>query len=64
MATGRILVVCTGNVCRSPLVERLLQDGLDERWGTGRFVVRSAGTGALVDHPMDERSAEVLTGLG
>ncbi|WP_446740540.1 arsenate reductase/protein-tyrosine-phosphatase family protein [Ornithinimicrobium sp. CNJ-824] len=49
MDTGRILVVCTGNVCRSPLVERLLQQGLDERWGPGAFEVRSAGTGALVD---------------
>lgn len=64
MAAGRILVVCTGNVCRSPLVERLLQQGLDQRWGPGRFEVRSAGTGALVDHPMDERAAGVLTGLG
>ena len=64
MDTGRILVVCTGNVCRSPLVERLLQQGLDERWGPGAFEVRSAGTGALVDHPMDERAAGVLGALG
>ncbi|MGC5583021.1 low molecular weight phosphatase family protein [Ornithinimicrobium sp. W1665] len=64
MATGRILVVCTGNVCRSPLVERLLQQGLDQRWGPGHFEVASAGTGALVDHPMDERAAAVLRGLG
>lgn len=64
MDEARILVVCTGNVCRSPLVERLLQQALDERYGAGALPVRSAGTGALVDHPMDERAARVLSGLG
>lgn len=64
MDEGTILVVCTGNVCRSPLVERVLQRGLDERYGAGALTVRSAGTGALVDHPMDERAAVVLDGLG
>ncbi|SOC53849.1 low molecular weight phosphatase family protein [Ornithinimicrobium cerasi] len=64
MAEGTILVVCTGNICRSPLVERVLQGGLDERYGTGALLVRSAGTGALVDHPMDERAAAVLAGFG
>ena len=40
----RILTVCTGNICRSPLAEYLLREGL-ERW---RIVdVSSAGTGAL-----------------
>ena len=64
MAAPRILTVCTGNVCRSPLLERLLQRGLDEAYGAGAVEVISAGTGALVDHPMDERSAAVLARLG
>lgn len=38
-----ILLVCTGNICRSPLAERLLQDGLDST-APGRFRVSSAGT--------------------
>lgn len=59
-----ILVVCTGNVCRSPLIERLLQRSLDEAYGPGAVQVRSAGTGALVDSAMDERSARILTDLG
>ncbi|AXH97354.1 arsenate reductase/protein-tyrosine-phosphatase family protein [Ornithinimicrobium avium] len=64
MAEIGILTVCTGNVCRSPLMERLLQRTLDQRYGRGVVPVRSAGTRALVGSPMDERAAEVLRGLG
>lgn len=58
-----ILTVCTGNVCRSPLIERLLQRRMDEAYGSGVVRVHSAGTGALVDSSMDERSAQILTDL-
>lgn len=61
---GTILMVCTGNVCRSPLLERLVQGALDERFGAGTVPVRSAGTLALVGEPMDVRAAGVLRGLG
>jgi protein-tyrosine phosphatase len=44
-----ILVVCTGNICRSPMVEKLLQSGLDNI-APADFSVRSAGTHALVGH--------------
>lgn len=47
----RILVVCTGNICRSPMAEILLQQQLQQ---AGRSVeVRSAGVGALVNYPAD-----------
>ena len=59
-----ILTVCTGNVCRSPLIERLLRRSLDEAYGPGVVQVHSAGTGALVDSAMDEQSAQILTDLG
>ena len=42
----RILVVCVGNICRSPMAEVLLADALGD---TGR--VSSAGIGALVGEP-------------
>lgn len=61
---GRVLTVCTGNICRSPLLERLLQGELDRAWGRGRHEVTSAGTHALVGNPMDERAATVLRTLG
>lgn len=59
-----ILTVCTGNVCRSPLIERLLRRSLDEAYGAGAVQVHSAGTGALVDSAMDEQSAQILADLG
>lgn len=52
----RILTVCTGNICRSPMTERLLQSNLDEQF-PGQFIVESAGTGALVGNPIDPRVA-------
>lgn len=48
----KILAVCTGNVCRSPMAERLLVAGF-ESLAPGQVVVSSAGTGALVGSPMD-----------
>ena len=63
---ARILVVCTGNICRSPFIERLLQHQLDERWpGPDReFIVRSAGTAALVGSTMDPQAAAQLESYG
>lgn len=57
----RVLAVCTGNVCRSPAVERLLAAGL----GPGSGVeVRSAGTRALVGHPVHEPMVPLLERAG
>ncbi len=59
----RILTVCTGNICRSPVAERLLQAGLDQIL-PDVFEVRSAGTRALVDEPMQPQSAEIVRTYG
>jgi len=48
-----ILVVCVGNICRSPTGERLLRKGLPDR------KISSAGLGALVGKPADTRATEV-----
>ena len=66
MSTADILAVCTGNVCRSPLTERLLRSGLDELWGPAAadIVVHSAGTRALVGRTMMPESEARLTNLG
>lgn len=58
-----ILTVCTGNICRSPVAERLLQAGLDSI-SPGTFSVRSAGTGALVGEPMQPPSAALVKRQG
>jgi protein-tyrosine phosphatase len=59
---ARILIVCTGNICRSPFIERLLQHELDRRRAGSdqAYVVRSAGTGAVVGAAMDPQAAAQL----
>jgi protein-tyrosine phosphatase len=54
-----ILAVCTGNVCRSPAVERLLASRLEPT-----VSVTSAGTHALVGHSIAEPMAALLRDTG
>lgn len=57
-----VLVVCVGNICRSPLGERLLASELARQ---GRNIsVGSAGIGALVGHGADETAASVAAENG
>ncbi len=42
-----ILVICTGNICRSPIAEGLLRDALYRRFGDGSPEVSSVGTSGL-----------------
>ncbi len=49
----RILLVCTGNICRSPLAEALLRRTLEER-GVEGVSATSAGTGAWDGAPASE----------
>jgi protein-tyrosine-phosphatase len=46
-------LVCTGNICRSPLAEALMRRVLAER-GRDGFEVESAGTGAWEGAPASE----------
>lgn len=55
-----ILTVCTGNICRSPVAEYLLRHELARAGKKGE--VRSAGIGALVNHPADDSALEVMDG--
>lgn len=48
-----ILLVCTGNTCRSPMAEALLRRKLTER-GIENVTVASAGTGAWDGAPASE----------
>lgn len=58
-----ILVVCTGNICRSPAAEQLLRQRL-ENLGSWAGSVHSAGIGALVDHPADETTQSMMQARG
>ncbi|WP_104523590.1 arsenate reductase/protein-tyrosine-phosphatase family protein [Blastococcus atacamensis] len=61
-----VLLVCTGNICRSALAERLGRAYLTEVMKERAAAVRleSAGTRAVVDAEMHPDSALVLQGLG
>lgn len=56
----RILVVCVGNICRSPTAEYLLRQRLAD---TG-IVVESAGLAAMTGRAMDATALEVLAEHG
>ncbi|OIV43884.1 low molecular weight protein-tyrosine-phosphatase [Flavobacterium johnsoniae] len=52
----KILMVCLGNICRSPLAEGILASKLPQ----DQFIVDSAGTGSWhVGHAPDKRSIAV-----
>ena len=53
LAPRRVVLVCTGNTCRSALAEALLRRALEER-GLTDIDVSSAGTGAWEGAPASE----------
>jgi protein-tyrosine phosphatase len=62
----RVLFVCMGNICRSPLAQGVFEDVLRRESLEGEVSVDSAGTGAWhVGSPPDERalSAASLRGV-
>lgn len=63
-SVARVLTVCTGNICRSPFIERALQAELDRSWGPGAVEVSSAGTGAMVGESMNPPALRVLEAAG
>jgi protein-tyrosine phosphatase len=51
-----ILVVCTGNICRSPIAEGLLRAALVDRFGERAPAVSSAGTWGVEGSPPTEEA--------
>ena len=61
----RLLVVCLGNICRSPTAEGLIRHRLEAASLADRVTVDSAGTGDWhVGQPPDRRSIACATGHG
>ncbi len=54
---SRILMVCVGNICRSPMAEAVLADRLA---GRSSVSVRSAGIAALVGRPADPIARDLM----
>ena len=61
----RIITVCTGNICRSPMAEFMLADALRAAGLAEHVLVDSAGTTSYeVGRPIDPRAARVLDAHG
>ena len=58
-----VLFVCTGNICRSPIAERLAES-YGARLQISNFSASSAGTRAVVSHPIHPNAAIALEKLG
>lgn len=58
MKIDSILIVCTGNICRSPTAERLMQEALP------KIKVSSAGIAALSGHLADETATAIAKQYG
>lgn len=60
-----VVFVCTGNICRSPIAEKVFVDELERAGLAAKVRVSSAGTGGWhVGAPADERAAAVLRDAG
>lgn len=59
----KLLFVCTGNICRSPTAERLAV-AYAAQHGIEGLSVSSAGTRAVIGHPIHPEAAQVIEHLG
>jgi protein-tyrosine phosphatase len=63
--TLRIMTVCTGNICRSPIAEVVLRDRLEAAGLADRVIVDSSGVSSEEHgNPMDRRARAVLASAG
>jgi|SRR5690554_1719510 len=58
---NNVLIICVGNICRSPMAEYLLRAQLP---GHSNTRIHSAGIGALVDKPADPTALALLQEQG
>ena len=61
MRIGKVLVVCVGNICRSPMAEAMLQHELKDKTDIS---VTSAGLGALAGHAASTHAVTLMEERG
>ena len=59
----KLLFVCHGNICRSPMAEFVMKDVADQR-GYQLVLDRASDTGIIFGSPKIDISSEVLSKLG
>jgi protein-tyrosine phosphatase len=60
-----VVTICSGNICRSPMAEKVLRAALADAGLADRAEVTSAGVGPWhVGEPMDPRAADTLAARG
>src|ERR687895_291198 len=59
-----VLVVCTGNVCRSPVAEGLVRAAMQARFGASAPTVASAGVAGGEESGADPHSVTALAERG
>lgn len=65
MIQHRILFICLGNICRSPMAEGVFRHVVDSRGDADRFLIDSAGVGGWhVGDPPDTRARAAARGRG
>ncbi|MDU2063815.1 MAG: low molecular weight protein arginine phosphatase [Sporomusaceae bacterium] len=60
----QILILCTGNTCRSPMAQLLLQERIKEAEMTHAFTVKSAGLAAFPGQAASAGAAQAMKSRG
>lgn len=61
----RILFVCHGNICRSPMAEFVMKDLIEQRGLSGQFSIESAATSTEeIGNPVHRGTRKILDRLG
>ena len=61
----KVLFVCHGNICRSPMAEFLMKDMVEKRGFSDRFYIESAATSTEeIGNPVHHGTVGILSRLG